>query len=114
MMARQRTLFTRSKIRSMEEDPILFVPRRAALASGSVFRLIHLSLIVCAAARRSAKTQYGESKSFRIYRLVVSIYEDSYIPSSRRIDNPREINQAERSGRMRGAARPKISRDFEP
>ena len=41
-------------------------------------------------------------KSFRIYRFSVSVHGDFYGPLSRRADSPREIDEAERPGRMRG------------
>ena len=75
---------------------------RAALASGTVFRVICLSLAVCAAARGSAKSRDGEPKSFRIYRVAVLVYGDLCAPPSRSADNPREINEAERLGWMGG------------
>ena len=44
----------------------------------------------------------GKIKSFRISRLAVSVHGDLYVPPIRRADSPREINEAERPGRMRG------------
>ena len=41
------------------------------------------------------------------------LYGDLCAPSNRRIDSPREINEAERSGCMGGFSRPDISRDLE-
>ena len=80
---------------------------RAALACGAVFRVIYLSLAVCAAARRSAWIRDGEPKSFRIYRLAVCIHGDVCTPPSRRANSPREISEAERPRWMRGPRDPK-------
>ena len=44
----------------------------------------------------------GEIKSFRIYRLAISIYGDIHILSRYRVDSSRKINETERSGRMQG------------
>ena len=41
-------------------------------------------------------------KSFRMYRFSVSLHGDFYGPLSRRADSPRELDEAERPGRMRG------------
>ena len=83
------------------------------LVSGAVFRVVCVSLIICTPARTvarwSAKTRDGELKSFRTYRLAVSIPGDLCALSRRRAGSLREINAAERLGRMgwmRGVARP--------
>ena len=76
----------------------------AALASETVFPVIYPSLAVCAAARRSAQTRDGEAKSSSICRMAVSVHGDLCAPPSRRADSPREINEAERPGWMRGRA----------
>ena len=41
-------------------------------------------------------------RSFRIYRLIISNHRDLYVPPSHRADSLREINEAERSGCVRG------------
>ena len=67
-----------------------------------IIYVIYLFLVICAAARRNAYIRDGERKSFRIWRLIISVYEDLWVVLSRRADRSREINEAERSGRMRG------------
>ena len=49
----------------------------------------------------------GEPNSFRIYRLAVSVPGDICAPPSRRVDSSRKIDEAERSGWMRGPLDPK-------
>ena len=40
---------------------------------------------------------------FRIYRMIISMHGDLCVPPNRRADSLREINEAERFGRMQGA-----------
>ena len=55
----------------------------------------------------SAERIDGEPKSFRIYRLALSVHGDCCAPSSRRADSPREIKEAEGPGWMQGPRDPK-------
>ena len=62
-----------------------------------------LSLFGCRRGCSEEHVDSGKPKSFRIYRLAVSVHGDLCAPPSCRADSPKEINEAERPGWMRGS-----------
>ena len=47
-----------------------------------IIRVIYLSLIIIGIIRRNTKIQDGDTKSFKIYGLVIYIYTEIYMFSS--------------------------------
>ena len=59
--------------------------------------MIYLSLIIGVTFRKNMKFLEGDLKSFRNYRMVVSIRRNLCDLSSRRVDNLRKIKELEGS-----------------
>ena len=59
------------------------------------------------------RSEIEKSHLLVFFRKMISIYEDLCALPIRRIDSPREINEAEKMGMDAGPARSEISRDFE-